>query len=71
MPAVKKSASKKPSVEVVMENGTFTVSVPLIHNPSESGKSILIANTGGAVPTIYEVDGHPLKVQVLAYIPNK
>ena len=46
----------------------LTIVIPVEKKESKSGKSFLIATTGGNIPTDLSVDGQPLIVSVNAYI---
>lgn len=46
----------------------LTVSIPISKQPSKSGKTMLVASTHGALPTVAQVDGKPVTVSLNAYI---
>lgn len=52
-----------------IENGQLIITIPLnAPRPSASGKTLVVATTGGNKPTTAEVDGKPVIVGVNAYI---
>lgn len=52
-----------------IENGQLVITIPLnAPRPSASGKTLVVATTGGNKPTTAEVDGKPVIVGVNAYI---
>lgn len=50
---------------------TVTITLPLTQRPSASGKSVLLASTGGNAASGVEFDGREVIVGVNAYIPAK
>lgn len=56
-------------MEVKIENNELVVRIPLEKpKPSSSGKTLIVASTGGNVQTEVEVDGKPVFVGLNAYI---
>ena len=49
---------------------TLTITVPVSLRPSKSGKTMLVASSGGNVTTSAIVDGKPVTVGLNAYIPK-
>ena len=49
---------------------TLTIEVPVSLRPSKSGKTMLVASSGGNVTTTATVDGKPVTVGLNAYIPK-
>ena len=47
---------------------TLTIEVPVSLRPSKSGKTMLVASSGGNVSTAAMVDGKPVTVGLNAYI---
>lgn len=56
-----------------IKNGTLVVTISLEPKPrpSSSGKTLLVASTGGFVTTEAEVDGKPVRVSLNATIKAK
>lgn len=48
----------------------MVISIPMIERVSKSGKTILIATTGGNVETGLEHNGEQITLGLNAYIPN-
>jgi len=56
-------------METKIENGKLIISIPLSPaRPSASGKTNVVATTGGFTATTVEVDGKPVRVNVTAII---
>ncbi len=57
-------------VSIKENNGvsTLTIEVPVSLRPSKSGKTMLVASSGGNVTTTAIVDGKPVTVGLNAYI---
>jgi hypothetical protein len=58
------------NVSITENNGvsTLTIEVPVSLRPSKSGKTMLVASSGGNVTTTAIVDGKPVTVGLNAYI---
>ena len=57
------------TVEVKIEDGDLIIRLPLRNpRPSASGKTLVVASTGGNVQTTLIYEGKPLTVGVNAYI---
>jgi len=57
---------------VTVENGNLIIRIPLQDpKPSKTGKTLLVASTGGFQKTTAEVDGKPVTVGVNAFIPRE
>ena len=58
------------NVSIKENNGvsTLTIEVPVSLRPSKSGKTMLVASSGGNVTTSAIVDGKPVTVGLNAYI---
>jgi hypothetical protein len=55
--------------EVKVEKGHLVVSIPLQPAaPSKSGKTLVVASTGGNLRTAATVDGKPITIGLNAYI---
>lgn len=52
-----------------IEKGFLVIKLPIEHRASKSGKSIVVATTGGNIPAPVTVDGKTVRVGVNAYIP--
>lgn len=48
----------------------MVVTIPMIERVSKSGKTILVATTGGNVETGLEFKGEEISIGLNAYIPN-
>ena len=59
-------------VSISENNGvsTLKIEVPVSLRPSKSGKTMLVASSGGNVSTSAIVDGKPVTVGLNAYIPK-
>lgn len=57
-------------MDVKIAKGNIIITLPLISRPSSSGKTTLVATSGGNVATAATVDGRTVKVGVNAFIPN-
>lgn len=57
-------------MEVKIEKGFMTIKIAMNKppKPSTSGKTLIIAGTGGAMKTDAEVDGKQVTVNLSAYI---
>jgi hypothetical protein len=57
-------------MQVTIENGFLTIKVPVNKPlvPSKSGKTLLVASSGGNVTTTAMVEGRPVVVGLNAYI---
>ena len=57
-------------VSINEQNGisTLTIEIPVSLRPSKSGKTMLVASSGGNVTTTAMVDGKPVTVGLNAYI---
>ena len=57
-------------VSVTESNGvsTLKIEVPVSLRPSKSGKTMLVASSGGNISTAAVVDGKPVTVGLNAYI---
>lgn len=57
-------------VSINEKNGisTLTIEIPVSLRPSKSGKTMLVASSGGNVTTTAVVDGKPVTVGLNAYI---
>ena len=60
------------NVTVKETNGvsTLVIDTPVSLRPSKSGKTMLVASSGGNVTTTAMVDGKPVTVGLNAYIPK-
>jgi len=59
-------------VTINEQNGvsTLKIEIPVYLRPSKSGKTMLVASSGGNVTTTATVDGKPVTVGLNAYIPK-
>ena len=56
-------------METKIENGNLAITIPLHPpRPSATGKTLLVASTGGNVVTLAKIDGKPLVVGLNAFI---
>lgn len=56
-------------METKIENGKLIISIPISPaRPSASGKTMVIATTGGFTTTTVEVEGKPVRINVTATI---
>ena len=56
-------------METTIENGVLVIRIPLEKpRPSATGKTLLVASTGGNVVTSAIVDGKPVVVGLNAYV---
>jgi hypothetical protein len=56
-------------METKIENGKLMISIPISPaRPSASGKTMVIATTGGFTTTTVEVEGKPVRINVTATI---
>ena len=51
-------------------NSFLKIEVPVSLRPSKSGKTMLVASSGGNITTSAIVDGKPVTVGVNAYVPR-
>ena len=60
------------NVSIKENNGvsTLTIEVPVSLRPSNSGKTMLVASSGGNQTTTAQVDGKNVVVGLNAYIPK-
>jgi len=58
-------------MKVSIEKGELVIRLPVAKSPapSKSGKTRLVATTGGFVDAGAQISGHPLRVAVNATIP--
>ena len=59
-------------MKTTIENGELVIRIPVQDpaRPSKSGKTLIVASSGGNVATTAEVDGRPVIVGLNAYIPR-
>jgi len=56
-------------METKIENGNPVISIPLhAPRPSATGKTLIVASTGGNVVTSATIDGKPVAVGLNAYV---
>jgi hypothetical protein len=56
-------------METKIENGKLIISIPITApRPSASGKTLVVATTGGNIQTAATVDGKAVTIGVNAYI---
>ena len=56
-------------MKTAIENGVLVIRIPLeTPRPSATGKTLLVASTGGNVVTSSTVDGKPVVVGLNAYV---
>jgi len=56
-------------MKMKIENGTLIISIPLqAPRPSSSGKTLLVASTGGNVVSTATIDGKPVVIGLNAYL---
>ena len=55
-------------MEVKIEKNTLVITLPISPRTSKSGKSTVIASSGGNMATTAEYEGKPVVVGVNAYI---
>lgn len=59
-------------MQVTIKNGVMTITFPLGDpRPSSSGKTTIVASTGGFAVTTAQVNGKPVSISLNATIPNK
>jgi hypothetical protein len=58
-------------MKVQVAKNQIVITLPIDKHPSKSGKSTVIATTGGNQPTTATVDGEPLIVGCTCYIKRK
>ena len=60
------------NVSIKENNGvsTLVIETPVSLRPSKSGKTMLVASSGGNITTTATVDGKPVTVGLNAYIPK-
>jgi hypothetical protein len=51
-----------------IENGKLLIELPIQPRPSNSGKTLLIASTGGAEKDACTFEGRPVAINVNAYV---
>lgn len=59
-------------METTLDNGILTIRIPVNDppRPSASGKTLIVATSGGNKPTGATVNGQPVIVGLNAYIPR-
>ena len=50
------------------KNGSLIITLPIVKQPSVSGKTILVASSHGGQPSKVIIDGKPVTVSVNCYI---
>ncbi len=57
-------------MKTTITNGILTIEIPIIDppRPSKSGKTLIVATSGGNKPTSATVDGQPVVIGFNAYI---
>ena len=57
-------------METTLENGILTIQIPVNDppRPSSSGKTLIVATSGGNQPTTATVNGKPVTIGLNAYI---
>lgn len=53
---------------VSIKNGVMTITLPVAERPSSSGKSTIVASTGGFQATATQHNGKPIQVSVNAIV---
>ena len=51
-----------------IKNNQLIITLPISPRTSKSGKSLVVASTGGNQPTTCEYDGKPVVIGVNAYV---
>jgi hypothetical protein len=58
-------------METKIENGKLIISIPISPaRPSASGKTMVVATTGGFAATTVLIDSKPVRINVTATIPK-
>ena len=59
-------------MKVRIENGVLIIEIPVSDppRPSKTGKTLIVATSGGNQATAAQVDGKPVIVGLNAYIPR-
>ena len=59
-------------MKATIENGELVIRIPVQDppRPSKTGKTLIVATSGGNVATTANVDGKPVIVGLNAYIPR-
>ncbi len=58
-------------MKVKIEDNELVIRIPMVEpRPSSSGKTLIVASTGGNLRTEVEVDGKPVFLGLNAYIKN-
>ena len=58
-------------MKATIKDGVLTIVMPLnAPRPSSSGKTLVVASSGGNIETDCEVDGRKVKIGVNAFIPK-
>ena len=58
-------------MKVTIENKELVIRIPLCEpRPSSTGKTLVVASSGGGMKTTAQVDGKPVTVNLSAYIPT-
>ena len=59
-------------MKVRIENGVLIIEIPVQDppRPSKTGKTLIVASSGGNQATAAQVDGKPVIVGLNAYIPR-
>jgi hypothetical protein len=55
-------------MRVEIKGNEIIITAPIEKRPSKSGKTILVATSGGNKPTTAQIDGKPVTVGFSAYI---
>lgn len=57
-------------MKATIENGELVIRIPVQDppRPSKTGKTLIVASSGGNIPTTAEVNGKPVVVGLNAYI---
>lgn len=64
-----KTNQPHPIVQATIKDNILTISIPLqAPRPSASGKTLVVASSGGNVTTTATVDGKPVTIGLNAYI---
>ena len=62
---------KTTETTATVENNELIIRMPLqAPTPSKSGKTLMVATTGGFMTTSAQVDGKPVKISVNAILPR-
>ena len=59
------------NVKIDLETNTIVITLPIEPRPSATGKTTVIAGTGGFAPTTESYEGQPVTILVNVIIPNK